>query len=219
MDRRQIARQLAKTALENGQPLAWFEELYRQNKERGVPIPWADLHVNPNLVEFFEKLRDMRFGKRSITVGCGFGDDAAWLAARGFDVTAFDISPTAIDECRRRFASSGVNFVAADLLGENPSWHQAFDLVEESYTLQVLPPDLRRSAITRIADFVAPGGHLLLIARANRPGAPEATMPWPLTNSELDTFKNEGLEQVYFEEYLDCETPPVPRFRACYHRP
>ena len=218
MDQRATARQLARTALEQGRPLAWFEELYRQNLDQGVPIPWADLQANPNLVELFEKLSHLHFGRRAISIGCGLGDDAHWLTEQGFDVTAFDISPTAIDECRRRFGSSPIKFVAANLLDDHAEWRHAFDLVQESYTLQVLPTALRRSAMSRIAEYVAPGGYLLLIARAREPGESEGNMPWPLTRAEVNEFQNEGLTEVYFEDYLDRESPPVRRFRACYQR-
>ena len=38
-------------------------------------------------------------------------------------------------------------------------------LVFEAYTLQVLPPELRASAVAAIAECLAPGGKLLVVAR------------------------------------------------------
>lgn len=213
------ARELAKAAIQRGEPLAWFEELYRQNRENNVPIPWADLRPNPNLLELFEKLSHLNFGKHAMKVGCGLGDDAHWLSLRGFSLTAFDISPTAIDQCQRRFANAGIKFVTADLLQKQTEWQHAFDLVIESYTLQVLPPDLRKIAIKRLTEYLAPGGHLILIARARNPNDPIGDMPWPLLRAELDQFKTEGLTEIYFEDYLDRESPPVRRFQACYQQP
>ncbi len=104
-------------------------------------------------------------GRRALIVGCGLGDDAEELAARDFQVTAFDVSVAAIDWCRRRFPNSEVDYEAADLLDPPQAWHGAFDLVVEIYTLQVLPPELRAKAMANLASFVARGGTLLVVAR------------------------------------------------------
>ena len=69
-----------------------------------------------------------------------------------------------------------------------------------------------------IASFVAPGGTLLLVARGKEPNESEGKMPWPLTKDELSLFKAGGLKEVFFEDYMDSEDPPVRRFRATYRR-
>jgi ubiquinone/menaquinone biosynthesis C-methylase UbiE len=76
-------------------------------------------------------------------VGCGLGDDAEYVAGRGFDTVAFDISASAIRAARRRYPDSAVHYVTADLLDPPGEWERAFDLVVESLTLQALP-DPRR---------------------------------------------------------------------------
>jgi SAM-dependent methyltransferase len=54
----------------------------------------------------------------AIDLGCGTGTNAIYLASHGFDVTAADISPTAIDRCRMRRATTDVRIrcLQADLL-------------------------------------------------------------------------------------------------------
>ena len=44
-----------------------------------------------------------------LDVGCGAGDNAIWLAQKGFVATGCDISPTAIREARRRAKDAGIN--------------------------------------------------------------------------------------------------------------
>jgi len=151
-------------------------------------------------------------------VGCGLGDDAEELVRRGFDVTAFDISQTAIDWCRSRFPASRVTYVTADLLDTPPAWNSRFSWVFELYTLQVLPAELRSAAVQQIAGLVAPHGRLLVVCRGRDPGEPEGEMPWPLRKEELEVFKACGLQEVFFDEFLDDENPPVRRFRAEYRR-
>lgn len=217
-DPRLIARKLASEALAKGKPLDWFELLYSRATAEGISIPWADRETNPNLVELFEKVSHLSFGKRAIKIGCGLGDDAEWLAKQGFEVTAFDISPSAIQECCRRFPNSNVHYITMDLFNAPQQWIAAFDLVQESYTLQVLPPELRVAAMAKISEFIAPGGYLLFITRARAESDPKGAMPWPLTRPEVDQFIALGLNSLYFEDYIDGETLPVRRFRACYQR-
>ena len=154
-----------------------------------------------------------------LVVGCGLGDDAEELAARGFRVTAFDVSPRAIDWCRQRFPDTAVDYRVADALALPTAWSRAFDLVVEIYTLQVLPPELRTTAIEQLAQCVAPGGSLLVVARARDAADDRGTMPWPLLREELDAFVQCGLEIASFEDFLDrSEDPTVRRFRAEYRR-
>lgn len=68
-------------------------------------------------------------------------------------------------------------------------WNGSFDFVFESYTLQVLPADIRRKAIARISDLVAQGGKLLVITRGRESSDPEGNMPWPLTRVRSRSFR------------------------------
>lgn len=215
---RVTARELAHKYLSAGDGLSWFEVLYAQAGDDASIIPWADLTPNPNLVAWLDAMHIHGEGHTALKVGCGLGDDAEELALRGFVTTAFDISQTAISWCRRRHPCSSVTYVVADLFDSPPAWHGAFPLVVESYTLQVLPPDLRPKAMRCIADFLAPEGTLLVITRGRELRDPEGKMPWPLTREELTAFRECGLHEVSFEDYLDNEDPPMRRFRAVYRR-
>lgn len=214
---RKIAREIAHKHLSSGDPLGWFEALYSRAAENVSLLPWADLKPNPNLVDWLNKNSSLLVC-RAIKIGSGLGDDAEELARYGFDTTAFDISESAIEWSRQRFPHSSVSYVVADLFTAPVEWKSGFDFVLESYTLQVLPPDLREQAIQCIASFVAPGGTLLVIARGRASTEPEGKMPWPLTIEELARFKGHGLTEVAFEDFMDTETPPVRRFRVCYHK-
>jgi SAM-dependent methyltransferase len=215
---RHVARQMAQQSLVEGKPLAWFERLYASAEADGVPVPWADLDVNPLLASW--AVPTARGGSRALVVGCGYGDDAEWLAARGWDVTAFDISATAVAHCRQRFPDSRVNYVAADLLDPPAAWlSDPFALVVEIYTLQVLPPDSdERAAALRIVGRLA-GGSLLVIARLREPDEEAGTMPWPLTRRELASLTGAGLVEQSTEVLLDDEDPPVRRIRSVFARP
>lgn len=216
---RDAVRRVAAESIARGDTTGWFEDLYREAGGAWDRIPWVDLAPNPYLVEWLDAQGSVSSGSTCLVVGCGLGDDAEALAARGWDVVAFDVSATAIEGCRARFPASTVQWVVADALAPPPAWHGHFDLVFESYTLQVLPPEARAAAAAALAATVAPGGRLLVLCRAREASEPEGQLPWPLTRDELDAFRSHGLVEVSVESFRDAEDPPVRRFRALYARP
>jgi SAM-dependent methyltransferase len=216
-DRRAYGRALARESIGRGDATGWFERLYQAAERDGVPISWVDLEPNPYLVAWLSA-RDAPPAGRALVVGCGYGDDAEFLAAAGLDVIAFDIAPTAIERCRRRFPESTVSYAVADVLAPPAEWSAAFDFVFEAYTVQVLPGRARAGCARAIGGFAAPGGRLLVVARSRRPRDPEGLMPWPLTRAELDEFAVPGLALVRLEEVVEAGEPPVPRFVAEFGR-
>jgi hypothetical protein len=211
------ARELARIHLEAGDPTGWFEALYAASGGDSERIPWADLKPNPNLTEWLDRNGIEGRGRVALIIGSGLGDDAEELSIRGFDVTAFDVSETAVQWSKYRFPDSKVDYKIQDLFKTPKSWNGRFDFVLESYTLQVLPPELRPKAIARIAGFVAPKEYLLVISRGREEVDDPGGMPWPLVQKELTAFEKSGLIRIAFDDYMDRrEDPPVRRFRALY---
>jgi len=216
-DPRAHARELAREAIARGDVTGWFEQLYDESERDGFAISWVDLAPNPYLVEWLRGRPNAPTG-RAVVVGCGYGDDAEFLAERGLDVTAFDISPTAVERCRSRFPESRVTYAVGDALAPRPEWLRAFEFVFEAYTVQVLPGEARSVCARSIGSLVAPGGVLLAIARSRKPEDPEGLMPWPLTRAELDEFMATGLTLANLAELVEPGDPPVPRFVAEFRR-
>lgn len=217
--KRDEMRRLAGESIARGDAVGWFEELYRRAGAEWERVPWADLVANPLLEEWLAGPDAALPPGRALVVGCGYGDDAERLAAAGWAVTAFDVAPSAIEACRARFPGSPVAYGVADALAPPRAWRGAFELVFESYTLQVLPPAARVPLLAELAATLAPGGRLLVLCRGRDAGEPEGELPWPLARAELDGVLAHGLEPVRFEDLRDGETPPVRRFRTLYRRP
>jgi SAM-dependent methyltransferase len=106
---------------------------------------------------------------RALDVGCGEGADAVWLARRGWDVTALDVSRVALDRAERHAHDAGVRvtWVHAGLVeaaqdGGLPAG--GFDLVSAQYAVLRKTPGA--VAERTLADLVAPGGTLLVVHHA-----------------------------------------------------
>lgn len=211
-------RSFVREALDRGDPTGWFDELYSRANGDTDAVPWANLAPRAPLAQWLDESKPQGEGRSALVVACGLGDGAEALADCGFDVTAFDISPTAIEWAKRRFPDSKVAYVAANMFEPPAAWIQAFDFVLEVFTVQALPIDMRSKAVVGIAQFVAPDGELLVVTSGTNDEERRTGPPWPLTRAELDLFQSEGLTEVTFDVFPPGQTRPNNRWRALYRR-
>lgn len=193
-----------------------FEDIYARAGDDLAAVPWAGLRPRPALVEWLDSRPD-RPGAPALVIACGFGDDAEELARRGYVVCAFDVAPTAIAHCRRRFPDSPVDYRVADLFALPVDWADGHDLVVEIQTIQSLPLDVRAETIAAIAATVRPGGELFVRAAGRADDAPAPHRPWPVSRAELAGLTAAGLRE---ERFLDVRDDAGQRwFHAAYRRP
>jgi 2-polyprenyl-3-methyl-5-hydroxy-6-metoxy-1,4-benzoquinol methylase len=128
---------------------------------------------------------------RALDLGCGEGGDAIWLAQQGWQVTAVDVSRTAITRAEAAAAGAGVppgriRWQAHDLA----TWpgNGTYELVAASFLHS--PVEIPRSDILRrAAGLVAPGGHLFLLSHAALP-------PWSRYAHEHEHYFPTPAEEV-----------------------
>jgi SAM-dependent methyltransferase len=221
MDNARRARMRALSAEANaaGSPAGWFDQFYQEANGDPAAVPWMDLAPHPYLVDWLESNLHPGPDSRALVVGCGGGDDAAYLDEQGWSVTAFDIAPTAVAWAKQRFADRDITWAVADATEPLEAWRGQFDLIVEIYTLQTLPSPLRRQLLEQISGCLAPGGIVIIICRGREEVDPEGELPWKLTWNELDGPLTPALERIANDDLLDDETPPQRRFRAVYRRP
>jgi SAM-dependent methyltransferase len=122
---------------------------------------------------------------RVLDVGCGEGADAVWLARRGWDVTAIEVSGVALGRAasHARDAGVAVRWVHAGLV-EAALPPAGFDLVSAQYPALLRTSDA--AAERAVLAAVAPGGVLLFVHhadadsdRARENGFDPADYVWP----------------------------------------
>ncbi|MDT0328116.1 class I SAM-dependent methyltransferase [Nocardiopsis lambiniae] len=120
---------------------------------------------------------------RALEVGSGEGADTLWLAERGWEVTAIDISAVGLEKAaahaagRSPEAAARITWRQADLTVWAPP-EGAYDLVTAHYLH--FHPKVRAVVFPALADAVAPDGTLLLVSHTLRDladGVPRP--PWP----------------------------------------
>jgi SAM-dependent methyltransferase len=119
---------------------------------------------NPNVVLVAE-VADLTPG-RALDLGCGEGADAVWLATRGWQVTAVDISSVALARAAGHAADAGVtvDWQKHDLEHSFPVGE--WDLVSAQF-LHFWGEFDREKILRRAAASVAPGGVLLIEGHMN----------------------------------------------------
>jgi 2-polyprenyl-3-methyl-5-hydroxy-6-metoxy-1,4-benzoquinol methylase len=129
---------------------AWDE------RYRSKPEIWSG-HPNAVLVAEAAELRP----GTALDAGAGEGGDACWLAARGWQVTAADISSVAIERAAMRASEHGlaITWLHADLA--QAAAPGTYDLVTAHF-LHV-PKAEQEPLFRHLADAVAPGGTLLVV--------------------------------------------------------
>lgn len=123
---------------------------------------------------------------RALDLGCGEGGDAVWLAERGWQVTAADVSETALQRAAAEAATHGVSdrivFERHDFSESLPGGD--FDLVSAQFLQSPIAMD-RTLFLRRAADAVTPGGLLVVVDHgAAPPWAPEHVRKFEFPTAE-----------------------------------
>ncbi|MER5763347.1 methyltransferase domain-containing protein [Streptomyces sp. NPDC002082] len=145
---------------------AWWDGFYA---DRERPVPFFAAKPDENLVSCLDRGL-IPTGGRALDLGCGPGRNALHLAARGFEVDAVDLSPTALAwaEERARAAGARVRFHQGDAFGAaGAGLVGPYDLIYDSGCFHHLPPHRRVSYLDLLDRLLAPGGRFALTCFAS----------------------------------------------------
>ncbi len=201
------------TSENSNDPLSWFEELYCSSQRDRRMIPWDWMEPHPFLVEWIE---ENKHTGRALVVGSGLGEDAAFLYDKGWKVTAFDVSESAVEWASQLHKGKEIDWLVGDLVQPEQRWKEAFDLVLEVHILQAIPKEIRNSAYRNLSPLLDRKGLLMCIGRLANGLEEQDAPPWPLSRDFIRQI-GEGLSEVEFHTAVVPDKEEI-RYRAVWKR-
>jgi SAM-dependent methyltransferase len=170
---------------------------------------WTAGTASPELIKLvWEGV--IKFNSRVLDVGCGIGSESVFLSVRGMNVTAIDISPSAIETARQLASIYGtdVEFKVADMLSI-PVSDSEFDVVCDQGCFHHMSDEERPKYVNELLRVLKPNGLFVLRSYSDKIEG-EGSQPRRISSKELlETFSELNLEHL--ERVLSFSTPK--RFR------
>jgi SAM-dependent methyltransferase len=166
--------------------------------------PWDFGGVPSALKSFLE--RSSAPG-RVLIPGCGSGYEVAAFTVAGYEVSAIDFSPAAVEQAKRILGVLCEQIILGDFFTYDFG-PRRFDLIYERTFLCSMPPPRWPSYVNRTADLLSPGGRLIgvfLYGQSSSSGP-----PFPLTNGEAEELFEKRFQLIRSDTVSDS----LPLFRG-----
>lgn len=165
--------------------------------------PWDFGGVPSALQSFLER----SFVPGSVLIpGCGSGYEIKSFHAAGYDISAIDFSPAAIEQAKRVLGVLAERVILGDFFTHDFG-ERRFDLIYERTFLCSMTPSRWPEYVNRMAELLSPGGRLIgvfLYGQRSSSGP-----PFPLTEREAEHLFKKRFERVRSEAMTDS----LPLFR------
>jgi SAM-dependent methyltransferase len=146
--------------------------------------------------------------------GCGTGEQALMLAARGLEVVGVDLAPSAIERARQkaRERSLSPQFIVGDAL-ELGRLGRQFSTVLDSGVFHVFDDSERARYVSSVREVLKPGGVLHLLCFSDQ--VPGSFGPRRVSQAELraafaDGWRVERIDGTQFEVNRSWPMPEPP---------
>lgn len=128
--------------------------------QRITRISEEDFHYGPQLPgeAQLKLLPELRAGMRALELGCGAAQNSVYLAKRGLDCTALDISSEQIRHAKEGAARAGVaiRFVTSPVEHFVSNVEGAFEFIHSSHALEFV--DAPQAVLKAVYEALTPGG-------------------------------------------------------------
>jgi SAM-dependent methyltransferase len=145
--------------------------------------PWDFGGVPSALKSFLER---SSVPGRILIPGCGSGYEVQVFHAAGYDVSAIDFSPAAVDQAKRVLGVLAKRIILGDFFTYDFG-ERRFDLIYERTFLCSISPSSWSEYVDRMADLLVPGGRLIGVFLYGQ--RPSSGPPFPLTDADAKLFE------------------------------
>lgn len=152
----------------------------RFNSAYSTVAPWDIGRPQPEFLKIFD---NSEIQGSVLDAGCGTGEHAILLAARGHAVLGVDFAPAAIEkaQAKARERGSAAQFLVYDAL-ELPKLNRTFDSAIDSGLFHCFSDENRARYVSSLAGVIRPGGRLILMCFSEHETGPG---PRRVTQTEL----------------------------------
>ncbi len=174
-------------------PIEDWEEYY---KETGTEeLPWYSKEADPEVIDALNNFCAPPKAK-VLDLGTGPGTMAIEFARLGYDVTACDISETALKTAKTRAKESSVaseiEFLVCDI---REPFDGAFDIINDRGCFHVMRGDDKQRYVDNITNLTTPGGVLLLKTFSIKEPGDEG--PCRYSVEDIKEIFSEGFDLIY----------------------
>lgn len=153
-----------------------------------------------------------------LEIGCGEGGSAIFLARNGYDVTAFDLAPTAVAKTLENAEKNQLNIKVFQADINEYELTERYDIIFSSGTIQYLLPENRSQFIKNLKDKTNINGLNVLqtfVSKTFVDVAPDAESNEHLWSSgELLMLYKDWMTEHFVEEIKPCNSSGVPHMHV-----
>ena len=172
-----------------------WEEIYTRNDP--ATLPWNAGGPDAGLVRLV-KAGTIPVGQ-ALDIGTGPGHDAVYLIQQGFNVIAFDISPTAVNLARENASHLGLfGFFQQGDIRQIPVEDRFIDFANDRGCFHVLGAEDRPKAVSEVHRVLKKGGLYLLHVFSDK--EPPGDGPHRFSRKELDDLFAKQFRTLEFRE-------------------
>jgi cyclopropane fatty-acyl-phospholipid synthase-like methyltransferase len=155
-------------------------------------LGWDLGQVAPPFIKLFES-KTILPGKTLIP-GCGRGHEVIYLAENGFEVTAVDYSPGAVNHLKSTVQERNLKceVLNMDFFGIDSAHNGVYDLLIEQTFFCAISPEQRSSYVSTVARALKKGG--MLAGLFYNTGEEEGGPPFNTTREDIKKYFSDSFE-------------------------
>jgi cyclopropane fatty-acyl-phospholipid synthase-like methyltransferase len=169
----------------------YLQEDWQRHYDEG-DLGWDLGQVAPPFIKLFES-KTILPGKTLIP-GCGRGHEVIYLAENGFEVTAVDYSPGAVNHLKSTVQERNLKceVLNMDFFGIDSAHNGVYDLLIEQTFFCAISPEQRSSYVSTVARALKKGG--MLAGLFYHTGEEEGGPPFNTTREDIKKYFSDSFE-------------------------